>query len=264
MVKEYRRAFSTVVLAALVASAVSAGCVGDESDRATSGAGLSGTLRVFAAASLTDAFGELGEMFERQHPGVTVELNFAGSSSLAGSILEGAPADVFALADGVNMQKVVDAAESPVEPWIFAHNLLEVAVPKGNPAGVTGLADFARRDLLIGLCAARVPCGDLARQALARADVIPSLDTNEPDVRALLTKIEAGELDAGIVYRTDVAAADGTVVGIGIPDDHNVVANYWIASLAGAKDAEVADAFIKLVVSRDGRQTLKKRGFLEP
>lgn len=252
------------MLAVVVASAALAGCTDDRNGRTTSGEGLSGTLTVFAAASLTDAFGALGEMFEQQHPGVTVELNFAGSSLLAGSIIEGAPADVFASADDVNMQKVVDAAERSVKPQIFAHNLLEIAVPKGNPAEVTGLGDFADPDLLIGLCADGVPCGNLARQALTKAGVSPALDTNEPDVRALLTKIEAGELDAGIVYRTDVAAVTGAVEGITIPRKHNVVATYWIAGLTRGSDAELAAAFIDFVMSDAGLEILNKQGFLGP
>ena len=252
------------MFAVVIASAALAGCGDDDNGRATSGEGLSGTLTVFAAASLTDAFGALSDMFEEQHPGVNIEINFAGSSSLAGSILEGAPADVFASADEANMRRVVDAAESSVKPKLFARNLLEIAVPKGNPAEVTGLGNFADPYLLIGLCSEGVPCGNLARQALDKAGVSPALDTNEPDVRALLTKIEAGELDAGIVYRTDVAAAGGAVGGVSIPREHNVVATYWIVGLTSANDAELATAFIDFVVSNAGLEILNKLGFLGP
>lgn len=257
-------AFLATVFAVAVASSALSACGDDDNGRPASGEGLSGTLTVFAAASLTDAFGALSDMFEKQHRGVRVEVNLASSSSLAGSILEGAPSDVFASADEANMRKVVDAADGLVRPSLFARNLLEIAVPKGNPAGVTGLAGFADPDLLIGLCADGVPCGSLARQALANAGVTPALDTNEPDVRALLTKIEAGELDAGVVYATDVAAAAGRVGGVAIPRVHNVVATYWIVGLARGGDAGLAAAFVALVMSDDGQAILNEQGFLGP
>ncbi|MET0902026.1 MAG: molybdate ABC transporter substrate-binding protein, partial [Acidimicrobiales bacterium] len=181
---------------------------GDDDDDATTTAAppadaLEGAIIVFAAASLTDAFEEVGTAFEAANPGTTIELNFAASSALREQILSGAPADVFASANTSNMDQVVegDAAESS-EP--FVENELQIATSEGNSAGVTGLDDFANPDLLIGLCAEEVPCGEFGREALANAGVTPAIDTNEPDVRSLLTKLESGDLDAGIVYRTDV------------------------------------------------------------
>ena len=185
---------------------------------------------MFAAASLTDAFEEVGTAFEAANPGRTVEFNFAASSALREQILAGAPADVFASANTSNMDQVVEGGAA-AEPETFVKNLLQIAVPAGNPAGVTGLADFANADLLIGLCAEEVPCGEFGREALANAGVTPSIDTNEPDVRSLLTKVEAGELDAGIVYVTDVLSAGDAVEGIDIPADDNVIATYPIAAL---------------------------------
>ena len=137
-------------------------------------------------------------------------------------------------------------------------------MPAGNEAGVTGLDDFANPDLLIGLCAEEVPCGEFGREALANAGVTPSIDTNEPDVRSLLTKVEAGDLDAGIVYVTDVLAAGDAVEGIDIPADENVIATYPIAALTDAANAEVADAFVEFVLSDEGQEILDSYGFDAP
>ena len=144
---------------------------------------------------------------------------------------------------------------------VFATNALQIAVPAGNEAGITGLADFADPDLLIGLCAAEAPCGQFGREALANAGVEASVDTNEADVRSLLTKIENGELDAGIVYRTDVQAAGDAVEGVDIPADQNVVAACPIASLDDAADRELAESFVEFVLSDAGQAILLSHGF---
>jgi len=226
--------------------------------------GLEGEVLVSAAASLTDAFAEVEAEFESANPGVDVVLNLAGSSALREQILEGAPADVFASANTSNMDQLAEAGEVARESQIFVRNLLQIAVPSGNPAGVTGLEDFGRDELLIGLCAEDVPCGDFAREALANAGVTPAIDTNEPDVRALLTKVEAGELDAGITYVTDVAPTDGAVDGVDIPEDVNVVADYPIAVLANAPNPDAASAFVDFVLSDEGQAILTKFGFAAP
>ncbi len=164
-----------------------------------------------AAASLTDAFGEIASAFEAANPGVDVAVNLAGSSALAGANLEGAPVDVFASANMSNMDKVVEAGEvAGGAGRCLRTNLLQIAVPAGNPAGITGLEDFGREELLIGLCAEASAVRRLCPTGTCRSrGVYPPIDTNEPDVRALLTKIEAGELDAGITYVTDIASAGG-------------------------------------------------------
>lgn len=226
--------------------------------------GLEGELLVSTAASLADAFAEIESVFEAANRDVDVVLNLGPSSGLREQILEGAPVDVFASANTSNMNQVVEAGEVAGESRIFASNSLQIAVPAGNPAGVTGLEDFDRDDLLIGLCAEDVPCGDLAREALARAEVTPALDTNEPDVRALLTKIELSELDAGITYVTDVASADGSVEGVEIPDDQNVVAEYPIALMADAPNPGAAVAFVEFVLSEEGQSILATHGFGAP
>ncbi len=224
---------------------------------------LAGTITVFAAASLTEAFEEVGTAFEAANPGTTVELNFAASSALREQILSGAPADVFASADTTNMDQVVEGGAA-ADPATFVENQLQIAVPAGNPAGITGLADFANGDLLIGLCAEEVPCGQFGREALTNAGVEPAVDTNEPDVRSLLTKVEAGELDAGIVYVTDVLSAGDAVDGIDIPADENVIAAYPIASLSDAANGEVVDEFVAFVLSDEGQEILSSYGFDAP
>lgn len=254
------------VLLLLVVALVAAGCGDDDGSgdgSAPSTPALEGAVRVFAAASLTDAFTELGEAFEAAGDGVRVELNFGSSSGLREQILAGAPADVYASANPPDMDQLVEAGAA-VDPSDFATNLLQIVVPAGNDEGVTGLADFADGDLLIGLCAEEVPCGQFGREALAKAGATPAVDTNEPDVRSLLTKVEAGELDAGIVYLTDVLAAGDAVEGIDIPDEHNVTATYPIASLTGAGNHELAEAFVDFVLSDKGRQILGSHGFGTP
>lgn len=222
---------------------------------------LTGEVVVSAAASLTDAFAAVEAEFETTHPGVDVVLNLAGSSTLREQILQGAPVDVFAAANASTMDEVVEAGAVVGDPAVLVRNRLQIAVPAGNPGGVTRLADFSRGELLIGLCAEGVPCGDFARQALAQAGVTPSIDTNEPDVRALLTKIAAGELDAGITYVTDVSATAGGVEGIDIPEDQNVVAAYQVAVMAGAPNPAAAEAFVAFVRSEAGRRILTAYGF---
>lgn len=251
-----------VALAACGGSSGDTTSAGIEESPVQSGSTLEGEVLVSAAASLTDAFAEAEAAFEAAHPGVDVVLNLGASSSLREQILEGAPADVFASADISNMDRVIAAGEVAGEAQIFARNLLQIAVPAGNPAGITGLGDFGRDELLIGLCAEDVPCGGFAREALANAGVSPAIDTNEPDVRALLTKVQAGELDAGIVYATDVNSADRGVEGVDIPDDQNVFADYPIAALANAPNPGAAATFVEFVLSAEGQEILAAYGFV--
>lgn len=218
-------------------------------------------VRISAAASLTDAFSQIASAFRRVHPGMKASLNFAASSTLREQILEGAPVDVFAPADRWNMGRVLKAGEVAGEPVVFARNRLRIAVPPGNPAGVTGLRDFGDAHLILGLCAPGVPCGDLARRALARGGVTPEVDTHEPHVRALLTKVELGELDAGITYVTDVAAREGAVEGIDIPENVNVSATYLVAVLARAPNPDGARAFVEFVLSDTAQAILRRHGF---
>jgi len=218
---------------------------------------------VMAASSLTDAFNEIEAAFEDANPHIDVQLNLAGSAALREQILQGAPADVFASASNATMQAVVDAGEAQ-PATLFASNSLQIAVPPGNPGGVSGLADLAREELLVGLCGEQVPCGQFARQALNQADVVASIDTNEGDVRSLVTKLEAGELDAGIVYRTDVASSD-ELEGIALPATIDVAISYPIAELhTPATDPEAASLFVEFVLSAQGQEILRSFGFGAP
>lgn len=248
----------TVWLGALVVALAAlgpalAGC-GTEDDREA--------LQVFAAASLTDVFADLERDFERSRPDVDVVLNLAGSSSLREQVLEGAPADVIATADAASMEPLL-ASGTVGDAEVFARNRLAIGVPAGNRAGVRGLDAFSDPDLLLGACQPGVPCGDLAADVFSVAGVQPSLDTEEPNVRALLTKIASGDLDAGIVYVTDVEAAPD-VEGIEIPAAAGVVTEYPIAAVSGSSQAPTADAFIAFVRSEAGREILSQQGFELP
>ena len=243
-----------IIVAAFSIAIVAVACGSSDDD----------VVLVSAAASLTDVFTSLADAFEADNPDVDVVLNVAGSSSLREQILAGAPVDVFASASTATMAELVEAGLI-VEPLVvFATTTMAIATPIGNPGGVTGLDDLADDDLLVGLCAPGVPCGDRAREVLASAGVTPAVDTNEPNVRALLTKIEEGELEAGITYVTDVVAADGRVEGVPIPDVHNVVAAYPIAVVTDAPNPSDADAFVHFVLSDQGRAILSSFGFEAP
>lgn len=216
-------------------------------------------VRVSAASSLQDVFGELEAVFEETNPDVDIVLNLAASSTLREQILAGAPVDVFASADMENMERI--SAGLVVEPVVFATNTMALAVPAGNPAGVSGVADLSRDGLFVGLCNETVPCGVLAREVLSNAAVTPSIDTNEPNVRSLLTKIEVGELDVGIVYATDVLASE-EVGAVPIPGEWNVVTELPIAVLPGSVGA--GSAFVDFVVSPRGQEILTGHGFGMP
>ena len=220
-------------------------------------------LLVSAAASLTDAFAEIEREFERATPGVDVVLNLGGSSLLREQILSGAPVGVFASADPDTMKQVGDAGYLDGPYRVFAHNRMAIAVPRGNPAGVRGLDDLGDGHLLVGLCAEMVPCGDFARQVLAKAGIRPVVDTEEPNVRALLTKVAAGELDLAVVYVTDIAVSD-SVEEIPIADDYNVATDYPIAVVAGSPDPAGAEAFVVFVLSEEGRRIMARHGFSLP
>jgi molybdate transport system substrate-binding protein len=235
----------------LVAVLAVSGCASAPTARPT-------TLTVFAASSLTDSFGAIAQAFERAHPEVNVVLSFGGSSGLAQQIVQGAPADVFATASPDTMATVGSLAAAAE---VFATNTVEIAVPPGNPGAVHGLSDFARPELVIALCAAEVPCGVAATTVLSAAGVRASIDTFEQDVKAVLTKVELGEVDAGLVYRTDVLAAGNRVEGIIVPEADAAVASYPIATLTASPRQKTAKAFVAFVLSREGQRILRDAGF---
>jgi len=234
------------------------------SSSAPAGEELSGTLTVFAAASLTDVFTALGDQFESENDGVTVVFNFAASSTLAAQVNQGAPADVFASASPTTMQTVVDAGGSAGEPTVLVQNTLQVAVPAGNPAGVTGLTDFTNPDLTIALCAEQVPCGAAAVKVFDAAGLTPQPDTLESDVRATLTKVELGEVDAALVYKTDVLAGGDAVEGIEFPESAEAVNDYPITILTESPNPDAAASWVEFVQSEAGLAALEDAGFQLP
>jgi molybdate transport system substrate-binding protein len=250
----------TRLAAALAAVALTlAGCGGG--GEPSGGTASPGELKVFAAASLTAAFGELGERFSAANGGTEVTFNFAGSQALATQIRQGAPADVFASADPANMDKVRDLVGAPQS---FASNLLQIVVEQGNPKGVKGLGDLARGDLKVVLAAEEVPAGKYAKQVLDKAGVTVRPVSQEDNVKAVVTKVSLGEADAGIVYVTDVTAGGGKVEGVDIPSEQNVVATYPIATVTASRSRDRAQAFVDLVRSAEGQGVLRSFGFLPP
>lgn len=223
-----------------------------------------GTVVVFAAASLQESFTTLGEQFETDNPGVKVTVNFGASSTLAQNITQGAPADVFAAASPATMKTVTNAGAASGTPAFFARNQLQIAVPAGNPAKVTALADFAKPQLKIALCARQVPCGAAAEKAFTAAGITPKPDTLEQDVKAALTKVVLGEVDAALVYRTDVLAAGDKVVGVDFAAAAQAINDYPIVMLKNAPNPAKARAFVSFVRSARGQRVLTDAGFATP
>jgi molybdate transport system substrate-binding protein len=255
MLRTRIRLAATLAVAALVL----AGCGGDD-EPAGGSAATPGELKVFAAASLTAAFTEIGERFTNAN-GTKVAFNFAGSQALATQIQQAAPADVFAPADTANMGKVTDLVGTPQN---FASNQLQIVVEQGNPKNVQNLEDLANPDLKVVLAAPDVPAGRYAAESLAKAGVAVEPVSEEDNVKAVVTKVSLGEADAGIVYVTDVTAGGDKVEGVGIPEELNVLATYPIATVRASKAQDQAQAFMDQVLGAEGQQVLKQYGFLPP
>jgi molybdate transport system substrate-binding protein len=233
------------------------------------------TLNVYAAASLTEAFQELGHSLERSHPGLTVRFNFAGSQQLALQIEQGAPADVFASADQRWMDYVVEKSQVAGSPAVFARNRLVVVVPRTNPARIGRLEDLARRGTKVVLAAEAVPVGKYSRDALTKLagaegfpkdydrQVLANVVSQEENVKSVVAKVQLGEADAGIVYRSDVTPSVARYVRVfEIPDPYNSIASYPIAVLKSAGNAEAAQQFVALVTSPQGQAVLQRHGLL--
>jgi len=248
----------------IVAIAFSAACgsTGGTASTSPSSTSLSGYVSVFAAASLTASFDALGTSFHKANPGVGVNLDYAGTPTLVTQIEQGAPADVFASADTTNMDKLTADGFTTGASRVFAHNQLEIVVAPGNPKGITGLADLAKRGLIYISEGPTVPAGKYSLQALATAGVKVTPKSLETSVTAVISKVELGEADAGIVYTTDVAAAGSKVQGVQIPAADNVIATYPIVAVKGTGSSALASAFIDYVVSGAGQSTLATFGFL--
>jgi len=263
--------YRLATVAAVASLALAAACGSDGSTSAGSGSSpaapgsgaASGTVTVFAAASLTESFTSLGRQFEAAHPGTTVKFNFGASSSLAENINQGAPADVFASASPKNMQQVVDA-DGASDSKTFARNVMQIAVPPDNPADVTEVTDLARSNVKVALCQPQVPCGAVAQQVFENVNITVKPVTQGADVKAVLTTVQLGEVDAGMVYRTDVRAAGTKVKGIEIPADQNASTSYPIAALTEAPNPAGAAAFVDYVLSPDGEKVLEQAGFAAP
>ena len=227
-------------------------------------AALDGDITVFAAASLKTTFTDLAESFESENPGTTVALNFAGSSDLVTQIVEGAPADVFASADTKNMTKLTDAALAASDPVDFATNVLEIAVPPGNPAGITDFASLAGPDVKLVVCAPEVPCGSATAAVATAAGITLTPVSEESSVTDVLGKVTSGEADAGLVYVTDVTAAGDAVEGLEFDESAEAVNTYPIVALQDSASADVAQAFVDYVAGRAGQDVLRAAGFGAP
>ncbi|WP_445525637.1 molybdate ABC transporter substrate-binding protein [Streptomyces cyslabdanicus] len=257
-------------VAALLALSACSSSSSDDSSSAGSGTSeaaapkLSGTVTVFAAASLQESFTTLGKEFEQQHPGTKVTFNFGGSDSLAASITSGAPADVFAAASTTTMAIVTDKKDAAGTPVTFVRNQLEIATAPGNPEKVAALKDLTRSGLKVVLCDKSVPCGAAAQKVLDASHLKLTPVSYEQDVKSALTKVELKEADAALVYKTDVKSAGGRVQGVEFPESAEAVNDYPITLLKNATNATAAKAFIELVTSAEGQKVLTGAGFLKP
>lgn len=247
---------TAIAVAAAALGLVLAGC-GQTSASA-------GSLTVFAAASLKATFTELGDLFEADHPGVTVAINFAGSQALVEQLDHGAAGDVLATADEPTMATAVAAGLVASEPMVLVANQLTIVVPPGNPAGVTGFADLAAPGVRLVVCAPVVPCGAASRRVAKTAGVTLTPVSEELAVSDVLAKLQAGEADAGLVYATDTRAATGTVEDVPFPESASVTNRYPIAVLAAAAEPDLAAGFLELVTGPRGRAIFDRAGFRRP
>ena len=254
------------VIAAGLAAVAVAGCSSSSSSTpaaSSSSEAATGTITVFAAASLTESFTQIGKQFQTAHPGDTVKFSFGPSSGLATQITSGAPADVFASAAPANMQDVVSAGDASI-PRDFAKNTMEVAVPPNNPANVKSVKDLAKHSVKVALCQPQVPCGVVAAEVFKNAGITVKPVTLQPDVKSVLTQVETGNVDAGMVYVTDVMAAASKVKGVTIPAGDNASTLYPIATITSSKEKSIADAFVAYVLSPAVQSVLTAAGFEKP
>lgn len=271
-----RRVVAGLVLIAVLSAL--AGCRGNQASGAEDGGQAEaqgdsgGTLTVFAAASLTDAFGELATTFEEQNPGVAVRTSFGSSSKVLAQIQQGAPADVFASADEATMNTAVNEGLVAGEPRTFVRNRLVIVVSGDGPAGIQSYRDLAEPGLRLVLAEDEVPVAEYAEESLERANaeygadfregVFDNIVSREADVRAAVNRVALGDADATFGYTSDVTPdIRDRVETVGIPPDLNVIATYPIAALSGAESPELANRWIELVTSAEGQGVLKKWGF---
>ena len=254
---------STSSSSSAAAPATTSAAPATTSASASSSPALSGSITVFAASSLKEAFTTLGQQFEAANPGTKVTFSFGASSTLATQITSGAPADVFASASPKNMTQVVSAGFA-TGSTNFVKNVMEIAVPLSNPGHVTAVADLAKSSVKVALCQPQVPCGSVAAKVFTNAKVTVKPVTLQPDVKSVLTQVELGNVDAGVVYVTDVNAAGAKVKGIAIPDSVNASTEYPIAALSHSANLPLAQAFEAYMLSDAGQSVLTADKFEKP
>ncbi|MEU9032149.1 molybdate ABC transporter substrate-binding protein [Streptomyces sp. NPDC048383] len=265
-----RRTAAAALTAALLVPL--SACGGSDDEKTDTGASASAStsasapagaanLTVLAASSLTDAFKTAGAAYEKTHPGTKVTFSFAGSQELAAQVKQGAPADALVTAD----TKTMDGLKAETnDASVIAKNRLVIATGKGNPFKIDDLKDLADTKLKVVLAAPEVPVGRYSKQILDARKVEVKPVSQEPNVRAVLSKVELGEADAGLVYKTDSAKSGDKVVTVDIPDDQNAVASYPAATLKQSKNAEAAAAFVTWLNSPEAQKILQDAGFQQP
>jgi molybdate transport system substrate-binding protein len=249
-------------IAAVALGLALSGCSSDEDTASEPGSGA--TLRVLAASSLTESFDELAEQFEADNPGTTVNISYGSSSTLATQVIDGAPADVLATASPGSMAPVSDDGLTEGQPEVFATNSAAIAAPTDNPANLATLDDLAGDEVKVAVCVDTAPCGSVASDLFAEADLDVTPVTQEVDVKSVLAKVTTGEVDAGVVYQTDILAAGDNVYEVEIPAGISVTTDYLIATLAEAPELDLAQEFAALVTSAEGQAVLTKAGFQVP
>lgn len=261
-----RRVRVAVVALVAVLTATVAGCSGGPTDARAgeSGSDDGRSITVFAAASLRATFTELGRRFEAENPGTRVVFTFSGSSDLFTQLDQGARADIFASADTANMTRARQAGLTASAPVNFATNVLTIAVPPDNPAGITSFADLTRPGVKVVVCAPQVPCGTATNRVEDASGIQLKPVSEESSVTDVLGKVVTGQADAGLVYVTDVAGAGGAVASVPFPEAAKVVNTYPIASLRKSENLDVAGKFVGIVIGSEGRAVLSQAGFGTP
>lgn len=260
-----RRTAAAVLTAALLVPLAACGSDDSKKDSGAKATGSAGApkaeLTVLAASSLTDVFKTAGAAYEKSHPGTTVKFSFAGSQELAAQVRQGAPADALVTAD----TKTMDGLKSETgAPTVIARNRLVIATGKGNPEKVGSLADLANTKLKVVLAAPEVPVGRYSKKILDAQKVVVKPVSQEPNVRAVVSKVELGEADAGLVYKTDAMSAKGKIEAVEIPDGQNAVASYPAATLKTSGNAQAAAAFVKWLSTPEAQKILQDAGFQQP
>jgi molybdate transport system substrate-binding protein len=253
---------NTLAAAVALVLAFAGACNGRSTDAERGTGGPTETVEVLASASLSQVLAELGRRFEAANPGTKVDFSFSSSTELAERV-EHVPADLFATADEETLGPLV-AKGLLSDPVVFARNRLAIAVAEGNPKGIRSLADLARQDVVVALCAAESPCGRMASQALARAGVTVRAASNEANTRGVVSKLAARQADAGIVFTTNVRDTAGRLQLIDIPAEHNVLRPYPVAKARQAKNVALADAFRDFLLSDRARPVLEEYGLAPP